>query len=553
MMRPLLDPVTRNKVVFCNTVDELDQYVPKQHVPAYSHGGRSPWKYEWPLDPSSPPKKNHRTAYHHLIQQPSDPEDEKKLTHDFFVAAQEFEHVTNEWTDALLFARSAMEAHSKKGSLIASDFANRNKSALPSSSISFGTALTPAHRSSDGGSVLSSDLDTSNEHPFSTTDPIVPPTIDSSALAERHDRCRAATLRLRINWIRLLKYRVGLNMWRCWNVLEEDGSVTWTYPAPLQKTLTKTSLTAPKWEKTKDERSTQPLPPGPGVMRFMLQANKSEIQRLGGVQSLSSLTSQLKALQDPEGKPNPLDDHQEDYWSLKPVDLEPEKSSSVVRQAQAGKPVSLFSPGQTLLTKRWSIEPFLVVTPMVPHVEDNEPVPHTVSPSWSLELSSKPPDESLPNIPFQNSSPSSQLSSLCNHDEQEDASDSDDSSKPSSGTSRHTFGHLARESPLPHLQSRRWDQLYTSLDLASVQGKPVAQSLTPITLAAHGEERTLNTLSKSDSITHGLPTTRSLLSLNPSLATGIDLSLYPLERGPVVPRRFSGRHRFKAGLGISMT
>lgn len=423
--------------------------------------------------------------------------------------------------------------------------------------------------SSDGGSTLSSDWGAiSYEHLAGTAKPMVPPTtIDSPALAGRDGRCLAATLRLRIHWIRLLKYRIGPNMWRYWTVLGEDGSVTWTYPAPLKKSVTKISLTAPKWEKTKDKRGTQPPPPGPGVMRFMLQANRTEIQRMGGVQSLSSLTSQLRALHHSEGKSASGDDYPEDYWSVKPADPDNDQgfsSVSVVRQPRARKPASFFGAGQNVLTKRSSIEPFLVVSPTFPHVEINEPIPYTaVGPSSSLELS--PRDRTtLPNPPSRrNSSQSSQTCFLGNDNEQENVSDSDDSSKPSSITSRRTFGQLARSRtpspPLQSRQSRRWSRLYASLDLASVRGMPGTQPLElnpPATLVdAYDEGSTLDTHSKSDTLAREMPTCCSLLSPNPSLATGIDVSLYPVQNGPVAPRRLtSGRHREpQAGVSISTT
>jgi CRAL/TRIO domain len=50
ILRPLLDPVVREKVSLTSSTQDLGDLIPEDHLPRAALGGAAEWEYEWPRE-----------------------------------------------------------------------------------------------------------------------------------------------------------------------------------------------------------------------------------------------------------------------------------------------------------------------------------------------------------------------------------------------------------------------------------------------------------------------------------------------------------------------
>jgi hypothetical protein len=178
ILRPLLDPVVRDKIRLTSTLEELEELIPAHHLPRDSMGGSADWGYSYP-----PPEEHENDAQLDTARRA-----ELQAAHD--AAAAEFERLT----------RQVARAYSSR------------RAAVP-------------RRSSDADPTSAATTDSEFDEDDEDDDAHADIAADVKALRD------VAATRLRVAWLRLMPYIIGRTVYNRWNVARDDGSVMWTYDA----------------------------------------------------------------------------------------------------------------------------------------------------------------------------------------------------------------------------------------------------------------------------------------------------------------------------------
>lgn len=277
ILKPLLDPVVRDKVVIISDLAEMSAYIPLHRIPAETiEGGLSPWKYVWPR----PPKAEDIPAPDRLQEQ--------QKTDEYFTAVQAFEDAMRTWLLSRSRAKAQHAGRDNPPHAISSDI-----------SASFQLHGHMPHSGVDTEKMQRAhSLSTMDSGPDSMLDPPArAQSMSAHALAVKRDEdpivqgaralCDQTTRRMRLHWIELLPHLIGGNMWATWGVTKLDGSVTWTYP-----------LTAGRDAKEEAERVSLGSTPVPGgSVMDVTRTEEQEVQVLGGSSALPALLVEMDALE----------------------------------------------------------------------------------------------------------------------------------------------------------------------------------------------------------------------------------------------------------------
>lgn len=200
ILKPLLDPVVRDKVRLTFSAEELAEHIPFNHLPKGSMRGGMDWKFQY-----SPPDP-------HENDQQLDTATRESLRQEYMAVAAEFEAATKEI--ATMYARASLMRRR--------DASNRRTGARQDYSLSSDEEdedvlyNSQSRRPSDG-TILASGVQASTN---STTDDI------GTSLKAKRD---VLATKLRVAFLKLRPYIVGKSMVDRWDVIKDDGRIVWKY------------------------------------------------------------------------------------------------------------------------------------------------------------------------------------------------------------------------------------------------------------------------------------------------------------------------------------
>lgn len=200
ILKPLLDPVVRDKVRLTFSAEELAEHVPFNHLPKGSMRGGMDWKFQWPTpDPHENDQQNDTTTRDTLQQE-------------YMAVAAEFEAATKEI--ATMYARASLmrrrDNSSRRG-------AARHDFSLSSDEEDEDVLYNSQSRRPSDGTILTSGGQTNVN---ASTDDI------GTSLKAKRD---VLATKLRVAFLRLRPYIVGKSMVDRWNVIKDDGRIVWNY------------------------------------------------------------------------------------------------------------------------------------------------------------------------------------------------------------------------------------------------------------------------------------------------------------------------------------
>ncbi|KAK0533564.1 hypothetical protein OC835_002987, partial [Tilletia horrida] len=170
ILRPLLDPVVRDKVRFSTTAEELSEYIPPEHLPRSTINGEMEWEYKYPE-----PEMNENDFI------TENEERGEELRAEYFALASEFEKSTR----ALI--RTYLQAPP------------RNIRTFKVHAFGSNPNLSIEEDEPEGADELRAQRD-----------------VDAT--------------RLRVAWLEWMPYTVAKSKYTRWNVWRPDGTILWTYP-----------------------------------------------------------------------------------------------------------------------------------------------------------------------------------------------------------------------------------------------------------------------------------------------------------------------------------
>ncbi|CAD6893129.1 unnamed protein product [Tilletia controversa] len=170
ILRPLLDPVVRDKVRFTSTAEELSEHIPASHLPRSTMSGDMQWDYTYP-EPD--PNEND------LILENEAQSEELRAV--YFQRAGEFEKSTKALIRAYLQAPP------------------RNIRTFKVHAFGSNSNLSIEEDEPDGADELRAQRD-----------------VDAT--------------RLRVAWLEWMPFTVGKSKYTRWHVWRTDGTILWTYP-----------------------------------------------------------------------------------------------------------------------------------------------------------------------------------------------------------------------------------------------------------------------------------------------------------------------------------
>lgn len=190
ILKPLLDPVVRDKIKLTSTPEDLAEHIPFDHLPKGSMRGGMDWEFEF-----IHPEENENDVQ-------KDTDAFRKYDAQFKSHAHEFEAATKEI--CRLYSRSSMMARARDG----------------------GFSSAPETDEEVAANYLDQSKRPAVSRDASTAGDI---RIDEIGGALKAKRDVIAT-RLRVSFLRLKPYIVGKGMHHRWDVLRDDGSIQWKYP-----------------------------------------------------------------------------------------------------------------------------------------------------------------------------------------------------------------------------------------------------------------------------------------------------------------------------------
>lgn len=200
ILKPLLDPVVRDKVRLTFSAEELAEHVPFDHLPKGSMRGGMDWKFQWPVPDPHENDIQLDTATRDTLQE------------EYMAVAAEFEAATKEI--ATMYARASLmrrrDTSSRRGGA-------RQDFSLSSDEEDEDVLYNSQSRRPSDGTILGSGGQ-SNVNP-STDD------IGTSLKAKRD----VLATKLRVAFLKLRPYIVGKSMADRWGVIKDDGKIVWKY------------------------------------------------------------------------------------------------------------------------------------------------------------------------------------------------------------------------------------------------------------------------------------------------------------------------------------
>lgn len=200
ILKPLLDPVVRDKVRLTFSAEELAEHVPFTHLPKGTMRGGMDWKFEWPAPDPHENDQQLDTATRDTLQQ------------EYMAVAAEFEAATKEI--ATMYARASLmrrrETNSRRRD-------TRQGFSLSSDEEDEDVLYNSQSRRPSDGTILTSGGQT---NPNTSSDDI------GTSLKAKRD---VLATKLRVAFLKLRPYIVGKSMVDRWNVIKDDGRIVWKY------------------------------------------------------------------------------------------------------------------------------------------------------------------------------------------------------------------------------------------------------------------------------------------------------------------------------------
>ena len=181
ILKPLLDPVVRDKIRLTFSAEELAEHIPFDHLPQGSMGGGMNWQFSYP--PPDP----------HENDQQLDTETRDRLARDYDHVSKQFDAATRQICH--LYARNSLIQRGRDGSHhdVSSDSDPDEEEVTVAA-----TGRSGAGMGDDVGADLKAKRD-------------------------------VLATRLRVAFLRLRPYIVGKSKYDRWNVFRPDGSIVWEY------------------------------------------------------------------------------------------------------------------------------------------------------------------------------------------------------------------------------------------------------------------------------------------------------------------------------------
>lgn len=182
ILKPLLDPVVRDKIRLTSDAKELEEYIPWDHLPKDTMKGGMNWEFQYP---HPQPGEN---------DEQKDTVTRDRLQEDYFGVCFELERATK------AVARCLFKAATRRGGTSATGY-NRH-------------SLHPPWQDADDAASIVGGQEYDE-----------PPEL--AGLKAHRD---VMATQLRVAWLRLRPYVVGKTKMDRWDVIQRDGTVLWRYP-----------------------------------------------------------------------------------------------------------------------------------------------------------------------------------------------------------------------------------------------------------------------------------------------------------------------------------
>ncbi|UZJ56071.1 hypothetical protein CBS101457_005391 [Exobasidium rhododendri] len=236
VLKPLLDPVVRDKIRLTSSPEELSDFIPFDHLPKLSMRGGMDWEFDYPSPEEDENSIQLNTEDHNRFAKKHD-----RLMYDFEKATKEI---------CQLYSRSSIIQRARDGAHQDLNFDDSDgDDAGPDSAERVETDYTTDE--TDEGPVGNSEL------------------IGEDLKAKRD----LIATRLRVAFLQLKPYVVGKSQYTRWNVARADGSIHWKY----------TSVDGVKEEQILGQGTTLPD----------LQGNLDLIDSASASQEISALSQSL--------------------------------------------------------------------------------------------------------------------------------------------------------------------------------------------------------------------------------------------------------------------
>ncbi|PWN21942.1 CRAL/TRIO domain-containing protein, partial [Microstroma glucosiphilum] len=192
ILKPLLDPVVREKIRLTSDIKELEEYIPLDRLPKESMKGEMDWVFEW-----DPPVEGENDVQ-------LDTATRDALQEEYFTICFQLERATRAVSRCLdKFYAEREEAQA--GSASASSATGRGR---------YDRHHPPPHQESDDSSSIVGGVEWD----------------EPAELASLKAKRDVLATKLRVIWLQLRPYMTGVVVQARWNVMQPDGTIVWTYP-----------------------------------------------------------------------------------------------------------------------------------------------------------------------------------------------------------------------------------------------------------------------------------------------------------------------------------
>jgi hypothetical protein len=208
ILKPLLDPVVRDKVRLTFSAEELAEHIPFTHLPKDTMRGGMDWTFEYPRpDPNENDKHK-------------DIEARDRYQSEYMEVAEQFEQATKEVTS--LYARRSLLRRRTAGGENHQNSSGSNRRAARAHDLALSSDDEEDDAEGRRGSNADDALGRSKEQVMSSE------SVDNMGDGLKARRDVLAT-KLRLAFLRLKPYVVGKSMVDRWGAIKDDGRIVWQY------------------------------------------------------------------------------------------------------------------------------------------------------------------------------------------------------------------------------------------------------------------------------------------------------------------------------------
>lgn len=192
ILKPLLDPVVRDKIRLTSDPRELEEYIPFDHLPKDSMRGGLDWGFQYPAPVPGENDLQKDTVARDALQE------------EYFSVCFDLEKATRAVAKCLAEANSLKTSRAK------------------SNGRGYDRHHPPPHHTDDGSDDEFNDASSSIVGGTEWDEPA-----ELASLKAKRD---VLATQLRVSWLKLKPYMVGTCKTDRWGSLREDGTIVWEYP-----------------------------------------------------------------------------------------------------------------------------------------------------------------------------------------------------------------------------------------------------------------------------------------------------------------------------------